>query len=96
MDIIRVLQEYWPSFCKALMITLEMTVFSLIFATIIGTIVGLFNVSKIKPLQFIANIYIDIVRGTPLLVQVFIMYYGLTQFLQFQWPAIGGFTSRCV
>ena len=88
MDIIRVLQEYWPSFCKALMITLEMTVFSLIFATIIGTIVGLFNVSKIKPLQFIANIYIDIVRGTPLLVQVFIMYYGLTQFLQFQWPAM--------
>lgn len=63
MDIIRVLQEYWPSFCKALMITLEMTVFSLIFATIIGTIVGLFNVSKIKPLQFIANIYIDIVRS---------------------------------
>ena len=96
MDIIRVLQEYWPSFCKALMITLEMTVFSLIFATIIGTIVGLFNVSKIKPLQFIANIYIDIVRGTPLLVQVFIMYYGLTQFLQFQWPAIGGFTSAFV
>lgn len=93
MDIIRVLQEYWPSFCKALMITLEMTVFSLIFATIIGTIVGLFNVSKIKPLQFIANIYIDIVRGTPLLVQVFIMYYGLTQF---QWPAIGGFTSAFV
>ena len=89
MDIIRVLQEYWPSFCKALMITLEMTVFSLIFATIIGTIVGLFNVSKIKPLQFIA-------RGTPLLVQVFIMYYGLTQFLQFQWPAIGGFTSAFV
>ena len=96
MDIIRVLQEYWPSFCKALMITLEMTVFSLIFATIIGTIVGLFNVSKIKPLQFIANIYIDIVRGTPLLVQVFIMYYGLTQFLQFQGPAIGGFTSAFV
>lgn len=96
MDIIRVLQEYWPSFCKALTITLEMTVFSLIFATIIGTIVGLFNVSKIKPLQFIANIYIDIVRGTPLLVQVFIMYYGLTQFLKFQWPAIGGFTSAFV
>ena len=96
MDIIRVLQEYWPSFCKALMITLEMTVFSLIFATIIGTIVGLFNVSKIKPLQFIANIYIDIVRVTPLLVQVFIMYYGLTQFLEFQCPAIGGFTSAFV
>ena len=36
MDIIRVLQEYWPSFCKALMITLEMTVFSLIFATTVS------------------------------------------------------------
>ena len=96
MEIIQVLQEYGPSFGRALVITLEMTVFSLIFATIIGTIVGLFNVSKIKPLQWIANIYVDIIRGTPLLVQVFIMYYGLTQFLKFQWPSLGGFTSAFV
>lgn len=96
MAIIEVLQNYWPSFCKALVITLEMTVFSLIFATVIGTVFGLFNVSKVKVLKVIANVYIDIIRGTPLLVQVFILYYGLTSMLNFQWPSIGGFTSSFI
>lgn len=96
MAIIEVLQNYWPSFCKALVITLEMTVFSLIFATVIGTVFGLFNVSKVKALKVIANVYIDIIRGTPLLVQVFILYYGLTSMLNFQWPSVGGFTSSFI
>lgn len=96
MAIIEVLQNYWPSFCKALVITLEMTVFSLIFATVIGTVFGLFNVSKVKVLKVIANVYIDIIRGTPLLVQVFILYYGLTSMLNFQWPSVGGFTSSFI
>lgn len=96
MAIIEVLQNYLPSFCKALVITLEMTVFSLIFATVIGTVFGLFNVSKVKALKVIANVYIDIIRGTPLLVQVFILYYGLTSMLNFQWPSVGGFTSSFI
>ncbi len=96
MNIIGVITTYGTSFMKALLITLEMTVFSLLIATVIGTAFGMIKVSGFKVLKCIVNIYVDIVRGTPLLVQVFIMYYGMTQFLKFQWPAIGGFTAAFV
>ena len=100
MQIINVLTQYYPSFFKALGVTLQMTVISLFFATILGVIFGLFKVSDFKALKFIANIYIDIIRGTPLLVQVFIMYYGVGSMLRpygFQWNMIGGaFSAGCV
>lgn len=96
MDIIGVLRDSGPTFAKALVITLEMTAFALLFATVIGTVVGIINVSGIRLLKWIGNLYIDIIRGTPLLVQVFILYYGLTGWLKFQWPALGGFTSAFV
>lgn len=37
------------------------------------------KISKIKPLEWLANIYIYVVRGTPLIVQIFVFYYGLTE-----------------
>ena len=100
MQIINVLTQYYQSFFKALGVTLQMAVISLFFATILGVIFGLFKVSDFKALKFIANIYIDIIRGTPLLVQVFIMYYGVGSMLRpygFQWNMIGGaFSAGCV
>lgn len=95
-SVIHVIQQYWPSFCQALLVTIQMTVFSLIFATIIGTVFGLFGVSKSRPLKWLANLYVDIIRGTPLLVQIFIMYYGFTQLLGFKWPQLGPFAPSFV
>lgn len=100
MEVINVLVQYFPSFTVALGETLKLTVVSLIAATVLGVIFGLFKVSKIKPLQLIANIYIDIIRGTPLMVQTMIIFYGLSQALRplgFSWSAIGGnFTAGAV
>ena len=82
-----------PLFFQALGVTLKMTVVSLIAATVLGTIFGLFKVSGMGILKVIADIYIDIIRGTPLMVQVFIIYYGLGSVLKpygFSWNAIGG------
>ena len=67
MAVIDVLIKYFPSFNVALGETLKLTAVSLFFATILGVIFGLFKVSGIKPLKVIANIYIDIIRGTPLM-----------------------------
>ena len=53
MQIINVLTQYYPSFFKALGVTLQMTVISLFFATILGVIFGLFKVSDFKALKFI-------------------------------------------
>lgn len=70
-----------------------MTVISLLCATVLGVIFGLFKVSDFKILKLIADVYIDIIRGTPLLVQVMIMMYGVGSVLKpygFQWSNIGG------
>lgn len=96
MQIVDVLIQYFPSFVEALGMTLKLTVVSLFFATIIGIIFGLFKVSGPKVLKWIANIYIDIIRGTPLMVQIFIIYFGLAQVLRpygFGWKEIGGATT---
>ena len=77
-----VLVQYFPSFSVALGETVKLTGISLICATVLGVIFGLFKVSGIKPLKLIANIYIDIIRGTPLMVQVMIIFYGLSQVLR--------------
>ena len=77
-----------------------MTVISLLCATVLGVIFGLFKVSDFKVLKLVADVYIDIIRGTPLLVQVMIMMYGVGSVLKpygFQWSNIGGaFTAGCV
>lgn len=100
MGYINVLVENLPSFGSALVLTLELAAVSILFATILGIIFGLFTVSKFRALQLAAAVYIDIIRGTPLLVQTFIIYYGLAQTLKplgFSWAAIGGpFTAGAV
>ena len=65
MQIVNIITQYYPSFFKALGITLQMTVISLLCATVLGVIFGLFKVSDFKVLKLIADVYIDIIRGTP-------------------------------
>lgn len=100
MEIFYVLVQYFPSFITALGETLKLTMVSLFFATILGVIFGLFKVSKITALRLLADIYIDIIRGTPLMVQTMIIFYGLSQALRplgFSWGLIGGaFTAGAV
>lgn len=95
-----VLIKYFPSFSVALGETLKLTVISLLCATVLGIIFGLFKVSGIRPLKIIADLYIDIIRGTPLMVQTMIIFYGLSQVLRpygFSWSSIGGnFTAGAV
>ena len=94
MNFIELFQQYFPSFSTALGLTLQLALASLICASIIGIIFGMFSVSKNKILNIICKIYVDIIRGTPLVVQVFIMYYGVAgAFLQpmdLNWDDFGG------
>ena len=57
--------------------TLELTFLSLVFASVIGLFFGLLNVSKTKILHTIANVYIDCIRGVPLIVLAFFVYFGI-------------------
>ncbi|MBP8639681.1 MAG: amino acid ABC transporter permease [Oscillospiraceae bacterium] len=69
--------QTFPSFSSALLKTVEVTIMSLVIATVLGVIFCLFKMSKFKPLQWISNIYISIIRGTPLLVQVLFIFFGI-------------------
>lgn len=73
----------WLYLWHGLEITLVLTVYSLIIGAIIGVIIALLRVSPIKIFNFIAKIYVDIIRGTPLLVQLLIMYYVVFGSYQF-------------
>ncbi|MBO1002028.1 amino acid ABC transporter permease [Pseudogracilibacillus auburnensis] len=66
-------------FSQAALVTLQLTIVSLIIASFIGLIVALMKLSNTKPLNWIANIYIGIIRGTPLIVQIMWLYFGITQ-----------------
>ena len=81
MKLIELFIQYFPSFMSALAFTLELTAISLLIASIVGIIFGLFSVSSNRVLKTITKIYVDIIRGTPLLVQAFFMYFGVTQAL---------------
>lgn len=82
------IKQSLPTLFDGLRVTLEITVISLIIAIIIGLIIGLMNISRNKALKIIAIIYIDIVRGTPLIVQAFFIYFGLPAVLDFKINAL--------
>lgn len=66
-----------PIFALGAVMTIELTVLSIIFGSILGLIAALAKISKQKPLVYAASFYTWIIRGTPLLVQLYFIYYGL-------------------
>jgi polar amino acid transport system permease protein len=60
--------------------TFKVTVFSIFFALIIGLLVGLGRISRNIVIDRICTIYVEIIRGIPLLVQIFYIYYVLGKF----------------
>lgn len=79
--------NYYPQFLSGMGETLILTLLSLLIAMILGLVTCFFNLSKFKILRIIAAIYVDLIRGTPILVQAFFIYFGLTQALNFRMPA---------
>ena len=62
--------------------TFQVTVMSIVFALIIGLFAGLARISRITVINRLATIYVEVVRGIPLLVQLFYIYYALGQFVR--------------
>ena len=82
MNISRVLQEAMPLLTKGFSTTILITLVSLLIALVLGLLSCLMGISKIKPLNWINKFYIWIIRGTPILVQTFFIYFGLPQAMQ--------------
>ena len=73
-----------PQLLLGLKVTLQMTVVSLALAVVVGMASCMFSISKVKPLNWISGVYLSIIRGTPLMVQSFFIYFGLTAALDFR------------
>ena len=89
-----ILNTYSGMLLESLGQTMLFTLLSLIFAFIIGLIFGLMNVSKKRVLNFIGTVYVDAVRGVPLIVLAYFIYFGIPAgvkaigFTDFRLPAL--------
>ncbi len=82
MDFARVIRESGLLLLQGLQVTVIISLVSIFFGTIIGFCTSLLSIAKSKLLRFIAGIYVWIIRGTPMIVQAFIVYFGMPQLIQ--------------
>lgn len=80
LDIVSLLERYFPYILKGTIITVQLTLTSLVLAVILGLIGALCKLSKRRILTWPANVYIEVIRGTPALLQIFIVYFGLASY----------------
>lgn len=80
------LEKYSGYFLRGAEITIVLAFFAVLFGTLLGLGITLLRRSKFKPISFIATAYVEFVRGTPLLVQIYIIYIGLPQLIGIDLP----------
>jgi polar amino acid transport system permease protein len=69
-----------PTLLRGAALTMALTAASMALALVIGLVAALGKLSPIAPLRWAAYWYVEIIRGTPLLVQLFLIYFGLPQY----------------
>jgi polar amino acid transport system permease protein len=77
-----------PLLLKAALVTIQVSFFAVFFGTILGVIVGALRVTPNRFISGLAASYIYVIRGTPLLIQLFLIYFGL--------PSLGIYFSAFV
>lgn len=80
------LPKYYTFYLTGLKMTIILAFFAVIFGLVIGLVFALMKLSHFKILRGISTAYINFIRGTPLMVQLYISYYGLPTLLGLQLP----------
>jgi len=76
---LRFLREYLPDFLEGMKMTVVLTLSSLVFGFLLGVIFALMHNSRNKMLHFVAVAWVEFIRNTPFLVQLFFRNYGLPE-----------------
>ena len=91
--------KYWQLFLfTGLKNTLNLTIISVSLGTVLGTLIAMMKMSKLRIVRFIASVYIEVIRGTPILLQLYVFYFVLPNIFtflklsQFMWVSI----SLCI
>ncbi len=79
--VVKIWQKYDMVFLRGLGGTLWISAVVLLVGCVLGLLVSLLRMSKIKPLQWLGDIYVEILRGTPVLLQLYFFWIGLPKLL---------------
>jgi len=74
--------RYLPALLRAAVITIVLSCLSMALAIFIGALIASGRIYGAAPLRIALTSYVEIVRGTPLLLQLFVLYFGLAAFIQ--------------
>lgn len=78
------IEQSFPYLIQGALITIEITLMAVGIGFFIGLFAGIARICRIKALRIIATIYADCIRGTPLLVQIFLIYFALPMLIHTQ------------
>lgn len=78
--------KYNDIFMSGIKVTIVISIMSCFFGLLLGTILAFMKISDVKVLQAIATAYVEIIRGTPILVQISLVFFGLP-FLGIHFPS---------
>jgi len=93
-DIVTIWGKYWDVFLlQGLVGTLKLTSISVVMGVMLGVVVAMLKMSRFKLVRFLISIYIEVIRGTPILLQLFIFVFALPQLIplklsNFAWTAV--------
>ena len=90
----RVLSEATPLLLEGIKLTIGVSLIAIAIGILIGLLMCLMKMSSSKILNAIAGVYIWVIRGTPMLVQAFIVFFGFPQLIQMFAPGFRRFSAE--
>ena len=85
--------KYWDKFLiDGVEYTLALAAITVAFGAVFASVLALMKMSKIPPLRWLSTIYIEIIRGTPMLLQLYFFYFGLPMLI----PALNKQKFLCI
>jgi polar amino acid transport system permease protein len=72
-----------PDILKYLPVTMELAVIAMLFSLVLGLLIALVKMKKIPVLTQICNLFISVIRGTPIVVQLYVTYFGIPLFIKY-------------
>ncbi len=80
LDFVDFALKYLPYVARGAIVTIELTAMALLLGAVLGLLGAIAKQSGSRPLVFVANVYVEVIRGTPALLQIFVMYFGLATY----------------
>ena len=82
--IIKILIKYYPVYLEGIWATLWISAVTVLLGTMLGMVIALMRMSKFKPFRLFTDVYIEILRGTPILLQLYFFWIGLPKIIPFE------------